>query len=274
MIVRNEEAALPRCLNSVADVIDEIVIVDTGSVDNTVSLVLARGAVVLHHDFAPADFAAARNAGLARATGDYVLVLDADETMSPDSKPLLRALTAVRRDIGYVVTRRNIPATPDETPWSDHAVRLFRRRPDFRYAGRVHETIDDAILSSGGTLQRADIVLNHYLSAPELQRQKGLRYVDLLTAEASEDPDRLTFLATEYHKLQMYAEATAVAERIAELAPDDYTAQLNAGLYHHFFTGDHDRALADVAAALHIRPLDPAAHDLRNAIQSASPSSQ
>jgi tetratricopeptide (TPR) repeat protein len=92
----------------------------------------------------------------------------------------------------------------------------------------------------------------------------------LLRAENPDDPDRLTFLAAEYHKLEQYPEATKVAERIAELAPDDFTAQFTAALYHHFYAGDPDRARADVDAALRIRPDDPEALELRTAIQGTS----
>jgi glycosyltransferase involved in cell wall biosynthesis len=265
MIVRNEAVALPRCLDSVAEVADEIVVVDTGSTDNTVAIARQRGATVLHHDFSRADFAAARNAGLAQAHGDVVLVLDADETLDPRSVPVVRALAAAPEHAGYVVTRRNLPADGG-TPWEDHAVRLFRRRDDFRYAGRVHETVDDAILRAGGRLRRSAVVLNHWLPPAEQSRAKSLRYLALLEEEASDDPDRLVFLAAEYHRLERFAEATTVAERVAELAPDDFTAQFNAALYHHFYAHDPARARADLAAALTLRPADPEALALLAAI--------
>jgi glycosyltransferase involved in cell wall biosynthesis len=270
MIVHNEEAALPRCLDSVAGLADEIVIVDTGSTDATVAMATGYEAAVLHHDFSPIDYAAARNLGLDRATGDHVLVLDADETLDPASGPLVRALATGDEDVGYVVTRRNLPREAARAPWLDHAVRLFRRDPRFRFAGRVHETIDRSILAAGGRLQRADIVLNHHLPPEPQAREKGLRYLELLRVEASDDPDRLVFLAAELHKLERYAEATRVAERVAELAPDDFTAQFTAALYHHFYAGDPARADRDLDAALGLRPDDPEALALRTEIRGAA----
>jgi glycosyltransferase involved in cell wall biosynthesis len=268
MTVRDEEAALARCLDSVAGLVEEIVIVDTGSADATVDIAHAHHATVLHHDFTHVDFAAARNAGLAAATGEFVLVLDADETLDPNSVTTVRALAERAGDIGYVLRRRNIPADPAKTPWFDHAVRLFGGNPLFRYAGRVHETIDSSILGAGGRLVRSDIVLNHHL-APEPQlRAKSRRYLNLLRSESSDDPDRLFFVAAEYHKLEMYAEATAVAERIAELAPDDFDANFAAALYHFFYAGDPARAAQDLAAAMRIRPDAPEAHELLIALQS------
>ncbi len=270
MIVKDEEVALPRCLDSMAGVADEIIVVDTGSGDATPAVAGRYGAVVLHHGFDPVDFAAARNAGLDRATGTHVLVLDADEALDRGSRPVLEALVGADEAAGYVLTRRNLPAEPGAKSWLDHAVRLFRNDSRFRYAGAVHETIDASILSAGGRLQRAGVVLDHHLPAADRVRQKSLRYLELLEAEVSEDPDRLTFLAAELHRLQRYPEATRIAERIAELAPDDFTAQFHAALYHHFYADDPHRAARDVAAALRLRPSDPEACALRDEIAAAA----
>jgi glycosyltransferase involved in cell wall biosynthesis len=256
MIVRNEAAALPRCLGSVAALVDEIVVVDTGSADATVAVARDYGATVLRDDFDPVDFAAARNRGLDRATGEFVLVLDADETLDPASGPVVRQLAAGPPDVGYVVTRRNL--SPEKT-WLDHAVRLFPGRAGYRYRHRVHETIDEAILAAGGRIQRSAIVLEHHLPPAAETRAKGLRYLALLEEEGSADPDRLAFLAAEYHKLDRFAEATAVAERVAALLPDDFAAQFNAALYHHFYGGDEKRADSYLRKALTLRPGDPEA---------------
>jgi tetratricopeptide (TPR) repeat protein len=270
MIVKDEEVALPRCLDSMAALADEIIVVDTGSGDATPAAAERYGALVLHHDFDPVDFAAARNAGLDRATGTHVLVLDADETLDAGSRPVLQALIGADEAAGYVLTRRNLPAEPGAKSWLDHAVRLFRNNPAFRYAGAVHETIDASILANGGRLQRTGVLLDHHLPTADRVRQKSLSYLRLLEAEASDDPDRLTFLAAELHRLERYADATRIAERVAELAPDDFTAQFHAALYHHFYADDPDRAARDVAAALRLRPSDPEASALRNEIAAAA----
>jgi glycosyltransferase involved in cell wall biosynthesis len=268
MIVRDEQAVLARCLASVAGVVDEIVVVDTGSTDATVEIAREYGATVLHHDFTRVDFAAARNHGLDHARGDVVLVLDADETVDPASVPAVRLLAAAGENVGHVMTRRNVAGAKT---WFDHAVRLFPARPEYRYRYRVHETIDDAILAAGGRIRRSEIVVDHHLPAdPSVAQAKGRWYLELLTDEASDDPDRLVFLAAEYHRLERYAEATRVAERVALLAPDDFTAQLNAALYHHYFTHDAVRAMADVRAALRLRPADPEALALLREIDAAA----
>jgi glycosyltransferase involved in cell wall biosynthesis len=267
MIVRDEEALLGRCLASVGGVADELVVVDTGSSDATVAIAREHGATVLHHDFVPVDFAAARNAGLDRAGGDFVLVLDADETLDPASAPAVRLLAGEQANVGYVVTRRNV--APRKT-WFDHAVRLFPGRPGYRYRHRVHETIDESILAAGGRIQRSEIMLDHQLPAEAESHAKGLRYLALLEEEASDDPDRLGFLAAEYHKLERYTDAMAVAERVAALSPADFTAQFNAALYHHFFARDTGRARDDLRKALSLRPADPEALALLAEIDAAA----
>jgi len=269
MIVRNEEVMLPQCLASVADLVDDIVIVDTGSADTTRQIARDHGATVLDFDFARVDFAGARNHGLGHARGAFILVLDADEVVDPASWPHIHAHVMDGQDVGYIATRRNHPHESPTSVRLDHAVRLFPNRPCYRYRRRVHETIDDSILAGGGRLRRSAIMLDHFLPAVESQRAKGKRYLDLLLQDVAEEPnetDRLVFLAAEYHQLEMFDEATAVAERIAQLCPQDFRAQLNAGLYHAVHQRDLDRARIDLAAALRLRPDDPEAHALREAI--------
>ena len=80
MIVKDEEEMLPRCLDAIHDVVDEMIIVDTGSSDSTVAIAESFGATVLHHEWT-GDFAEARNVSLDAATGDWFIYLDADEVL-------------------------------------------------------------------------------------------------------------------------------------------------------------------------------------------------
>lgn len=263
MIVKNEAAVLDRCLTSARDAVDEIVVVDTGSADDTVEIARDHGARVLHHDFADLDFSAARNRSLAAATGDFALVLDADETLTEDSAGLIRLLAGEGGDVGYVVNRHNKRA--GERTTVDHAVRLFARRPGFRYRNRVHETVDAAILEAGGRLRRSHIVVEHHLPTAEREAEKNRLYLRLLERDLADDPDdvdRLTFLAAEHHKRGDFGAATAVAEKIAGLLPEDAGAQLTLALHHFAYGGDRARARQVVATALRLRPADPEARRL------------
>jgi glycosyltransferase involved in cell wall biosynthesis len=91
MIVRDEEENLRACLASAADLFDEIVVVDTGSADRTAEVARSFGARLFDFVWVD-DFAAARNAALARATGDYAFWLDADDRLEPPQRDRLRAL--------------------------------------------------------------------------------------------------------------------------------------------------------------------------------------
>jgi glycosyltransferase involved in cell wall biosynthesis len=256
MIVRNEEGRLQACLDSVRGVVDELVIVDTGSTDSTPQIAAGNSAKVIPFDFAFVDFAAARNQALAQATGKWILVLDADETLDGASLPHIEDLIRTNENAGYYVERHNHSTT-------DFAVRLFPNRPDYRYRGRVHETIDAAILAAGGRLRRSNIRIDHAVSSdPEGRRRKNHWYIEILKEEIAADPadsTRLDFLGAEYHQLERFDEAAAVAERIVRARPLDATAHLNAGIYHLVYQADSLRARADFEQALKLRPGYPEA---------------
>jgi tetratricopeptide (TPR) repeat protein len=136
MIVRDEEQDLPRCLASVRGVVDEICILDTGSTDSTVELARAAGARVESFEWCD-DFAAARNAALAMTSGDWVLVLDADEALEdPQTRAKLEAFAAANPDSAGQVT---IVDRQEEGELHSRVSRFFPRRSDLRYAGRFHE---------------------------------------------------------------------------------------------------------------------------------------
>ena len=108
MIARNEALTLPRCLTSVAGLVDEIIVVDTGSSDNTRTVAQELGAQV--HDFAWVDdFAAARNESLRHASGDWIFWLDGDEHLDADNRAKLRTLLDGLTDenAAYLMTQRS-----------------------------------------------------------------------------------------------------------------------------------------------------------------------
>ena len=90
VIAKNEEAMIADCLESVRDVVDEMIVVDTGSLDRTVAIAEAAGARVVTFKWCD-DFSAARNASIKAATGDWVLILDADERLGAGQGAAIRA---------------------------------------------------------------------------------------------------------------------------------------------------------------------------------------
>ncbi|AGA24798.1 glycosyltransferase [Singulisphaera acidiphila] len=191
MIVRNEEANLPACLASAADLFDEIVIVDTGSTDRTVEIARSFGARVFDFPWVD-DFAAARNAALARATGDYAFWLDADDRIEPPHRERLRVLfDGLRSKDSAFVIRCACDADPSGGGATvvDH-VRLFPVREDVRWTYRVHEQILPALRKAGITVDWTDAVVRHVgYNDPDLRQKKLRRDAAILELELAECPD-------------------------------------------------------------------------------------
>ncbi len=257
MIVKNEERNLPRCLDSARGLAGECIVVDTGSTDRTPSIAAGCGAAVVPFDFKIVDFAAARNHAIARASGRWILMLDADETLDRAAAPMIEKLVALNKNAGYFLERHN-HSSDSAISTTDYVVRLFPNRPNYRYRGRVHETVDASILSGGGRLHKTGIRIDHSFSSDrEARRRKNHWYIQILKEEIAADPSdssRLDFLAAEYHQLEMFDKATEIVERIASVRPRDARAHLFLGIYHLLYQPDLQRARADFNQALKLRP--------------------
>jgi tetratricopeptide (TPR) repeat protein len=141
MIVKNEQTTLPNCLNSVKDVVDEMVILDTGSTDQTPKIAQEFGAQVYDYQWSN-DFSAARNESLAHANGDWILVLDADEQLNPE---IIQDLKAVIEQESYLLVnlvRQEIGAS--QSPYS-MVSRLFRNHPEVYFSRPYHALVDDSV---------------------------------------------------------------------------------------------------------------------------------
>ena len=138
MITRNEEGSVGLAIKSVLALVDEVIVVDTGSQDNTRIIAEGYGARVIDMPWQD-DFAAARNIALAEATGDWILVLDADERVQPLRPVEFQRLLNMPGVAGYrvqMVSPRNKTCTQ-----TFHLVRLFRNQPEVRYRYPIHEQI-------------------------------------------------------------------------------------------------------------------------------------
>ena len=118
---------------------------------------------------------------------------------------------------------------------------------------------------------RTAIRIDHRFCAdPEARRRKNRWYIEILKEEIAADPaddSRLDFLAAEYHQLEMFAEATEVAERIARVRPNDARAHLFLGVYHLLYRPDLPRARADFERALALRPGYPEAESFLRTLE-------
>ncbi len=191
MIVRDEQEMLPRCLASVADAVDEIVIVDTGSTDATVEIARSFGARVLFHEWT-GSFAEARNVSFDAAEGDWLLCLDADEVLVEEDAPLLRSLTGrTWREAFYLSETNYTGDLEDGTAVTHNALRVFRNRPEYRFEGRLHEQIAHCL--PGYLPERVEasgVRIEHYgyLGAVRDSREKSRRNIELLRLQQSESP--------------------------------------------------------------------------------------
>lgn len=191
LITRNEEPFLDRCLNSVKPIAHQIVVVDTGSTDRTVEIAKRHGAEV--HSFAWCDdFSAARNAALERATGDWVLILDADEELPPSSHAILGKHI---REASVMAYRLPIVDAGREDEERNFVPRLFRNAPGIHFVGRVHEQAFSSLepLRAEWNLENrlGAATLMHHGYAREVSsgRNKSERNLRLLKMAIVEQPD-------------------------------------------------------------------------------------
>ena len=142
MIVKNEAANLAQCLTSVKDLVDEMVVLDTGSSDRTLEIAKEFGAITASQEWGD-DFAIARNEALKLVTGDWVLVLDGDEVFNINAIKDVKSAISQENTLVVNLIRHEIDAV--QSPYSAVS-RLFRNHPAIKFARPYHETIDDSVL--------------------------------------------------------------------------------------------------------------------------------
>ena len=182
MIVKNEEKHLSRCLSSVKDVVDEIVVVDTGSTDKTLEIAESFGAKIFHFEWID-DFSAARNFALSKSNGDWILYLDADEELNSDCIPELKnyltgepsGIYCTIKSNGSITTSRSVIRYP----------RLFPNDVRIKFAGKVHEQIIESLNENKIPVIDSDIEIIHYGYAvgEESLTEKKKRNLSLLLAD-------------------------------------------------------------------------------------------
>jgi tetratricopeptide (TPR) repeat protein len=220
VIARDEEAFIGGCLDSAAPYVDELVVLDTGSVDRTVEIAREHGARIERFTWVD-DFAAARNAAINAATGDWVLMLDADERLVPESGPLLRTLAASLPDgaHGYrvLILNRTLGDTPQEG--GTHTIaRFFPRLDDVRYVGAIHEDLafrgrPEATVTVDGTA----LAIVHFGYDEEVVRardkvNRNLRLLELELERAPTNPQTLFYAARQQVMAGDHRRATELME--------------------------------------------------------------
>ncbi len=264
MIVRDEEANLPACLAGLGGLFYEIVVVDTGSSDRTRDIALGLGAKVFDVPWSD-SFAAARNAALDRATGDYVFWLDADDRLDETNRKKLAAVFAslCGPHQAHVMKCHCAPSQPSESATVVDHVRLFPRRPEIRWEFRVHEQILPSVRRAGIAVSWADVRIEHIgYSDASVRRRKLERDTRLLQFELRDCPGHpfaLFNLGSIYHETgDDMAALDCLAQSLAASDPRDSIVRKIYSLVakSHSRLGNPTAARATVATGRRLYPND------------------
>jgi glycosyltransferase involved in cell wall biosynthesis len=211
MIVKDEEKYIEQCLKSVMNIIDEIIVVDTGSIDNTQQISHNFGANVFPYVWKE-DFSEARNYALSKATCDWILILDADEVFDTDF--VIDFLNLINDSIidGYIFTIHNYVGRIEDNDYTiHHTVRLIRNHKGYHYQGAIHEQVISKD-STNTSFAVTNIVIRHYgyLSEVIQDKKKRSRNLAILLKQLQAEPNNafvLFNLGNEYFALSQYKKA-------------------------------------------------------------------
>jgi tetratricopeptide (TPR) repeat protein len=264
MIVRDEAATLARTLESAQGIVDEIVVVDTGSVDDTVAIAQSFGAKV--HSFAWVnDFAAARNESLRHATGDWVLVLDADEVLLPETAQVLQQLDQgqplgdVAAEDVLAINLLRLELGAPQAPYT-LITRCFRHLPDLAFNRPYHETVDDSVAALQAQEARwqvitlGEVALHHtgYDPAVVVRRGKLERARTMMEGYLADHPHD-AYLLNKLAALYVESEAADAALPLLDRALEQSAALdplTRYELHYHRALAQPGTAASDYAAAL------------------------
>ena len=238
MIVKNEEKYLVSCLNSVRNIVDEIIIVDTGSTDKTKAIAEIFGAKLFDLPWT-GDFSTARNYSLRQATGQWILILDADEVIAPRDCQKIEGIVSrntpgpasysiVTRNylntVGGIEWNRNSGEYPEEAGagWmTSNKVRLFTRHDNALFCNPVHELIEESLVKSMIPIINTNIVVHHYGQLDEEKnRRKGEEYYLLGKSKYESNPKHMKYiyeLAVQSHLLHKHGETAVLLEKLLYL---------------------------------------------------------
>lgn len=251
MIVKNEEEFLPHALASVQGLFDELIIVDTGSTDGTKAIASNYGAVLIDFPWT-GDFSAARNISLQHATGDWILILDADEVISIEDQAVIREVINNWQVMGFRMLTKNysndssvsgwVPVASERvTPhpaafqgwYSSLKVRLFQRHSGILFQGAIHEMVDEAIRTQGGKVASLPVPIHHYGALKKDQKSKLEFYSSLTEKKIADDPHNAKAyfeLGVQHKALGRFAQAEEAFKQSIQLDQHRIEPLLNLGI--------------------------------------------
>ena len=243
-IVKNESENLAKSLESLRGQVDEIILVDTGSVDDTIKVAKSFGAKIFYetwHD----DFSAPRNVALSHAGGDWIIFLDADEYFTAETskniRPVIEKIFTLNVN-GLMIYRVNVDLNDgNKILDANYILRIFKNLRGQGYVGKVHEELrlNGKILTELIPLPQNFVTLIHTGYSSEINKSKAERNLKLLLTELEGDePARAYgYIAQCYNGLEDYVQA----EKFAKL-------DIESGVKHSTFASSSYRILLDILA--------------------------
>ncbi len=239
MIVKDEEAVLGRCLDSILPLARQLVVVDTGSTDSTVAIAKLRGAEVYHYRSDGAfDFSAARNYSLGKAKCKWILVMDADECLLPVDVDSIRYTAESGKDAAYMIATRlyydnpkieglvpNDGIHPDTGGYCGFVVstkaRLWLREHGLSFRNEVHETVEQSAMEASVKLQSHPAIVHHF--GGRCLEEKDEFYADLGYEKVRTDPCQRTYreLGLQLHRMDRLDDCIGILAKALEFGPDD-----------------------------------------------------
>jgi len=276
MIVRNEEKNLPKSLEHAARSVDEIIVVDTGSSDNSRAIAGELGGAVYKCKWTN-DFAAARNYSLSKAGCEWIFILDADEALSVEDFSTIRDLTEDTQALGFSFETRNYTCDSSLEGWRpvekadamagsfpgwfpSEKVRLFRNTPRINFEGTIHELVEPAINRAGGLIEKARIPIHHY--GYDRVSKKVEVYLEPAMQKVRAYPDSAQAhfeLGAVFHRMKRFEVACESLEKAVKLSPEqvEYLVALGDTLRS---AGTFDKAREVYQKAVDLRPNTSNAH--------------
>jgi glycosyltransferase involved in cell wall biosynthesis len=274
MIAKNEEANIARCLQIMRPVVDEIIVVDTGSTDRTKDIAKSFGAKV--YDFIWTNsFSDARNYSLSKALGKWILVLDADEVISPSNFDELRKLVKETspKPVAFSFQTRNYVYricdgwSPNDREYAEEAgtgwfptekVRLFPNAGHIRFESPVHEFVEPFLIGARIDIKKCDIPIHHYgMLNREKGDSKGHIYYSLgkrkLSEKGSSDAQAIYEIAKQASALGKHEESVEYWKKLISLKPNFAPAFYGIGV-DYFNLTKLDDARMSFKKALQLDP--------------------
>ncbi|AKN33632.1 glycosyl transferase [Clostridium carboxidivorans P7] len=205
MIVKNEEENLPRCLESVKDIVDEMIIVDTGSSDKTVEIAKNYGAKIYYFEWCN-DFSTARNESLKYATKDWIFIMDADDEFCKDDKEKFKMLVKNLDDdtVYFFETMCYFGVLSSNNMTINLNPRLFKNNYGYCYEGVIHNQLINKEHPIRGKEEPIKIYHYGYLDESLISKNKNKRNIAILEEQIKKNPqDKFNYfnLANEYSSI-------------------------------------------------------------------------